>query len=159
MECTRCKSWPGFHSFEAIAEIKGKTFYYCYPAHNRQSVKNREDMLNFASHFPQQGDWSLIFHANGYGLSNMMPLTVALELGRIVQDNHGSRLHRIYIVEGSWFMRFLVSAILPFLRSDMREKFVLVSGSLIEVVAFFRDQNLSLPQLSDLRSNFGKFEG
>jgi hypothetical protein len=89
----------------------------------------------------------------------MMPLSVALELGRIVQEHHLHRLRHIYIVEGSWFMRFLLGAILPFLRAEMRSKFILVSGSLLEVVARLREEGLTLSDLTLLRSNFGKFEG
>lgn len=159
MDCARCADWPGYHSFEKLADRYGIHYFYCFPAHNRQSVKTREDMLNFASHFPKEGRWSLIFHANGYSLSNMMPLSVALELGQIVQDQHLHRLRHIYIVEGSWFMRFLIAAILPFLRAEMRSKFILVSGSLLEVIARLREEGLTLSDLTLLRSNFGKFEG
>jgi hypothetical protein len=159
MNCARCSTWPGYHSFEPIADRYGIQYFYCYPAHNRQSVKTRDDMLQFASHFPTEGRWSLVFHANGYGVSNLMPLSVALELGKIVQEKHLHRLRHIYIVEGHWFMKFLLSAILPFLRAEMRSKFVLVSGSLLEVLARLREEGLTLSDLALLRRNFGKFEG
>jgi len=48
---------------------------------------------------------------------------------------------------------------LPFLRAEMRNKFVLVSGSLLEVLARLREEGLTLSDLALLRSNFGKFEG
>jgi hypothetical protein len=154
MACQRCKETPGFHSFEFLTELSGNHFFYCFPAHNKESVKNREDMLNFVSHFPSDRRWSLIFHANGYGLSSMMPLSVAIEMGRIVQTNHRKALQKIYIVQGSWFMNFLFRCIFPFLEKQTRQKFVLVEGSVLEVVSTLRKEGLTLQDLKVLRDRF-----
>lgn len=155
MSCLRCQQTPGFHSFDELAEISGIHYFYCFPAHNRQSVRTREDMLNFVSHFPTDRRWSLIFHANGYGIQHLMPLSLALEMGRIVQEKHMTTLQTIYVVEGNWLFQFLLTWIVPFLKSEMREKFVHVKGSLLEVIAQFRDVGLTLKQLETLRSQFG----
>ena len=154
MQCQRCKVTPGFHSFDPIADISGNQYFYCFPAHNKESVRTREDMLNFVSHFPSEGKWSLLFHAQGYGIQHMMPLSVALEMGRLVQENHAERLQTIYIVQGHWFMQFLLTCIFPFLRKDMRDKFVLVNGSLLEIVTLFRSKGLTLHHLESLRNHF-----
>lgn len=158
MRCDRCRQTPGFHSFEQICDASGIKTFYCYPAHNRKSVRTREDMLNFARHFPEEGLWSLIFHANGYGLSSMMPVSLAIELGQIVQEKHLSRLTNIYIVEGGWFFTFVLRCVLPFLRPEMRSKFVLLSGSLLEVSTQLQLKGLPLSTLSRLRENFSKVE-
>lgn len=157
MECQLCKEAPGYHSFEFITQIQETHFFYCFPAHNKQSVRTHEDMLNFVSHFPKEKPWSLLFHAHGYGLSNMMPISVALAMAKIVQAN--TFLQKIYIVQGSWFMMFLCRCIFPFLTKQMRDKFVLVEGSLLEVVSKLREEGLSLPDLKQVRNNFGKIEG
>jgi len=94
-------------------------------------------MLNFVSHFPSKEKWSLLFHAKGYGIQHMMPLSIALEMGRLVQEKHMVSLQHIYILQGHWFMQFLLTCILPFLGKEMKEKFVLVNGSLLEVVNSF----------------------
>lgn len=112
--------------------------------------------MNFVSHFPTKGQWSLLFHANRYGLSSMMPLSLAIEMGRIVQETQMDRLSRIYIVQGGWFFTFVMRCVMPFLRPEMREKFVLVSGSLLEVTQTFLKKGLSLSDLLVLRANFGK---
>jgi len=117
-------------------------------------VKTHEDMINFVSHFPKEKRWSLLFHAKGYGLSHMMPLSLALEMGKIVQEEHMSNLQKIYIVQGSWFMKFLCLCIFPFVGSDMRTKFVSWDGSLLEVVQKFQSEGLSLSQLQTLRDRF-----
>jgi hypothetical protein len=117
-------------------------------------VKTREDMLNFVSHFPSEEKWSLIFHARHYGLQHMMPLPVALEMGRLVQENHLERLQKIYIVQGHWFMKFVLTCILPFLKKEMKEKFVLVNGSLLEIVSEFQQKGLGLSYLEPLRKRF-----
>lgn len=152
--CKRCNETPGFHSFEFIADVSGIHFFYCFPAHNKESVKTHEDMINFVSHFPKDKRWSLLFHAKGYGLSHMMPLPLALEMGKIVQTEHRMNLQTIYIVQGSWFMKFLCLCIFPFLRSDMRTKFVALDGSLLEVVQAFKSEGLSVSQLQPLRDRF-----
>ena len=157
--CQRCKSTPGFHSFEHITEISGNHFFYCFPAHNKESVKTREDIVNFVSHFPTDKSWSLLFHTKGYTLSNMMPLSLAIEMGRIVQENHKETLQKIYVIEGSWFMNFLFRCIFPFLQKHMRDKFVLLEGSILEVVARLREEGLTLTDLNILRNQFGKIEG
>ena len=158
MPCERCAQTPGFHSFELLSDASGIKTFYCYPAHNTKSVRTREDMLNFASHFPEEGSWSLLFHANGYGLSSMMPLSLAIELGKIVQEKHLIRLQRIFIVEGGWFFSFVIRCVLPFLRREMRSKFVLLSGSLLEVCQELQAQGIPLSALGRLRENFGKVE-
>jgi hypothetical protein len=112
-------------------------------------------MLNFVSHFPVNRQWSLLFHARGYGISHMMPLSVALEMGKLVQQDHFERLQRVYIVQGSWFMEFLLRCIFPFLRKEMREKFVLINGSLLEVMTSLNANGLSYQALEELRSRFG----
>ena len=155
MTCARCQETPGFHSFELIAELSNIHYFYCFPAHNKQSVRTREDMLNFVSHFPQDKKWSLIFHANGYGFQHLMPLSLALDMGKLVQETHKTTLQKIYIVEGHWFFQFVLKCILPFLNSTMRDKFVLVNGSLLEVVAEFRKTGLTLQHLEPLRTRFG----
>lgn len=152
MECQRCKETPGFHSFQEIATVSDIHFFYCFPAHNKQSVRTREDMLNFVSHFPQDKPWSFLFHANGYGISHMMPLSIALEMGKIVQQNKS--LQKVYVIQGDWFFQFLLKCIFPFLQKEMREKFVLMNGSLLDVVMQFREQGLTLQQLEPLRSHF-----
>jgi hypothetical protein len=156
MVCQRCEETPGFHSFDLLGDVSGTAFYYCYPAHNKQSVRTQEDMLNFVSHFPIDRPWSLVFHANGYGLSNMMPLSIAIEMGNLVQETHKKTLQKIYIVEGSWFMNFLLRCIFPFLQKSMRNKFVLVEGSLLEVMQSLQREGLSLHQMEFLRKRFGK---
>jgi hypothetical protein len=112
-------------------------------------------MRNFVSHFPTDRRWSLVFHANGYGIQHLMPISVALEMGALVQDNYKMTLQKIYVVEGHWFFQFVLKCILPFLKSEMRDKFVLVNGSLLEVIAQLRDVGLTLKQLEPLRSQFG----
>ncbi len=87
-------------------------------------------------------------------MSHMMPLTVALELGRIVQEKHLQRLQKVYVIEGSWFMNFVLTCILPFLLSEMKQKFVLVSGSQLEILAFLRNEGLLYQQLHCLRDKF-----
>jgi len=159
MKCQRCLTQPGYHSFERLADLSGASLFYCYPAHNTKSVRTHEDMVNFARHFPEEGPWRLLFHANGYGLRQMMPLPLALELGRLVQEKHLGRLQKVYIVEGSWFFTFVVQSILPFLRKEMRQMFVLVSGSLLEVIAHLEAEGIPLSSLSGLRQRFGKVEG
>ena len=153
MECQRCKAVPGFHSFQQLADISGIHYFYCFPAHNKQSVRTREDMLQFVSHFPPDKQWSLLFHANGYGFSNLMPLSIAIEMGKRVQQNKS--LCKIYIIEGNWFFQFLLRCIFPFLDTSMREKFVLMNGSLLEVVAELREIGFTLQELEPLRRHFG----
>ena len=157
MECRRCKETPGYHSFEYITNIQETHFFYCFPAHNKQSVRTHEDMVNFVAHFPKDRSWSLLFHTHGYGLSTMMPLSVAIAMGRLVQEN--KCLQKIFIVQGSWFMHFLCRCIFPFLKKEMREKFILVEGSLLEVISRLRDEGLVLSDLTQMRDNYGKIEG
>ena len=114
MNCKPCLEHPGFHSFEFMKEANKVHFYYCFLAHNRQAVRTIEDVHNFVSHFPTDRPWSLIFHANGYGVNHLMPLNVAIEMGKLIQEN--KYLKNIFIVEGSWFMNFLHHCIFPFLR-------------------------------------------
>lgn len=158
MKCQRCGTQPGYHSFEHLADLSATSLFYCYPAHNTKSVRTHEDMLNFASHFPDEGSWRLLFHANGYGLKQLMPLPIALELGRLVQEKHLGRLEKVYIMEGSWFFTFLLQCILPFLRKEMRQIFVLLSGSLLEVMSQLEAEGIPLSCLSELRQRFGKVE-
>lgn len=82
-----------------------------------------------------------------------MPLSVAIEMGKLVQQN--TSLQKIYVIEGHWFFQFVLRCIFPFLNSKMRDKFVVVNGSLLEVVAYFRDLGLSLQHLEALRTRFG----
>jgi hypothetical protein len=111
-------------------------------------------MLNFVSHFPSEGKWSLVFHAKGYGLQHMMPLSIALEMGRLVQERHLDRLQSIFVVQGHWFMQFVLACILPCLRKEMKEKFVVVNGSLLEIVSEFQKKGLCLQHLEPLRNRF-----
>ncbi len=153
-QCQRCKEQPGFHSFDFLTDISGIHYFYCFPAHNKESVRTRDDMLNFVSHFPSEGKWSLLFHAKGYGIQHMMPLSIALEMGRLVQEKYLVSLQKIYIVQGHWFMEFVLTCILPFLRKEMKEKFVLVNGSLLEILHEFEKKGLTLQHLEPLRRRF-----
>jgi hypothetical protein len=89
----------------------------------------------------------------------MMPLSVAIAMGKLVQQEHLNCLQKIYIVQGSWFMNFVCRCIFPFLQKQMREKFILVEGSLLEVMVFFEKEGLPSSSLKCLKENFGKFEG
>ncbi len=85
----------------------------------------------------------------------MMPLSLALEMGRLVQEKYLSSLQKIYIVQGHWFMQFVLTCILPFLKKEMKEKFVLMNGSLLEIVSEFQKKGLCLQHLEPLRKRFG----
>lgn len=85
----------------------------------------------------------------------MMPLSVALEMGKLVQDNYKTTLQKIFIVEGHWFFQFLLKCIFPFLEPSMRDKFVLLNGTLLEVISELRAHGLLLQQLELLRNHFG----
>ena len=158
MSCDYCKQRPGYHSFEPIGEVTKKQTFYCFPANNTASVRTRDDMLEFVKHFPKEGQWILLFHARGYTMSHMMPLSVAIEMAKIVQREHAKSLTTIFIVEGDWFFRFLMLCIFPFLSQSMREKFVLVNGSLLEMVLRLREEGFTLAQLQPLRDKYGKIE-
>ena len=112
-------------------------------------------MINFVSHFPEDKQWSLLFHANGYGLTAMMPLFLAIEMGKIVQEKHSKTLQKVFVIEGSWFFQFLLKCIFPFFSAQMRDKFVLVNGSLLEVITELRKVGFTIQQLEPLRSRFG----
>jgi hypothetical protein len=158
MSCDSCKKTPGYHSFEFIGTVAEKQTFYCFPANNTSSVRSREDMLEFVKHFPKEGQWILLFHARGYTMSHMMPLSVAIEMAKIVQREYAKSLTKIFIVEGDWFFRFLMLCIFPFLSQSMREKFVLVNGSLLETMMRLEEEGLSLAQLQPLRDNYAKIE-
>jgi hypothetical protein len=154
MKCANCKEYPHFHSFDPMCTLSGTEIFYCFPAHNKRSVQTREDMLNFISHFPQDRKWSVVFHANGYGMAHMMPIPIAIEMGHLCQEN--PHLQKVYIVEGSWFMTFLIRCILPFLNKEMKDKFVLMDGSLLEVVTKFKEEGFALQDLKPMLKLFGK---
>lgn len=154
MTCKKCQKNPGFHSFIAV----GDQLFYCFPANNTESVKTQEDMLQFVSHFPQTTQWSLVFHARGYTLSHLMPLPIALEMAKIIQKDHGSTLQKVYIVEGAWFMRFLFFCIFPFLSQTMRDKFVLLNGSVLEIMMKLQEDGIPCSSLQLLRGYFEKIE-
>lgn len=158
MKCERCNETPGFHSFESVGEVGGTQLFYCFPAQNAKSVRTKDDMLQFVSHFPTENPWSLIFHVRGYTMSHMMPLSLAIEMATILQRDHAQTLQKIYVVEGDWFMRFLFVCIFPLLSSRVREKFVVLNGSLLEVVTQLRGEGISLSQLQRVRDHFGKIE-
>jgi CRAL/TRIO domain len=154
MKCANCNEVPHFHSFDSMCKIDGTEIFYCFPAHNKRSVQSREDMLNFISHFPQDRKWSVLFHANGYGMQHMMPIPTAIEMGKLTQEN--PFLQKVYIVEGSWFMTFLLRCIFPFLGKHITEKFVLLEGSLLEVVTQLKEEGFALQDLKPMLKHFGK---
>jgi hypothetical protein len=158
MSCDSCKKTPGYHSFEFIGTVAETQTFYCFPANNTASVRTREDMLEFVNHFPTEGPWNLLFHARGYTMSHMMPLFLAIEMAKIVQRDHAKNLRKIFVVEGGWFFRFLILCIFPFLSESMREKFVLVNGSLLESLMRLQEEGFSLAQLQPLRDNTAKIE-
>ncbi len=154
MKCTNCKRYPGFHSFDYICDISGIQIFYCFPVHNKESVKTREDMLNFVSHFPTDKPWSVLFHTNGYGMAQMMSIPLAIEMGNLTQAN--KFLQKIYVIEGTWFMNFLLRGVLPFLSKEMKDKFMLLEGSLLEVVGELKREGFSLQELKPMLKHFGK---
>ena len=149
MKCKNCLKTPGYHSFDYITDISGIAYYMCFPAKNKQSVKTQEDMLNFVSHFPKEKKWSLFFVMKGYGFSNMMPISIAWELAKIVFRDYATSLQRIYILEGSWFLRFLFLTF-PLFGNDIQEKFVLVEGSPLEVLAQLQKTGISFSKLEPI---------
>lgn len=158
MPCPKCKVNPGFHSFDYLTDISGIRYFYSYPAHNKESVRTREDMLNYVMHLPRDRKWSLLFHMNGYGFSNMMPVPVAFELSQIILKEFKDNLQKVYILEGQWFMNFLYLTF-PFLGKEIQEKFISIEGSQLEVITELRKTGLSFGHLEKLHKHFGKFEG
>ena len=154
MQCQKCKIKPGFHSFDYLTDISGVQFYYSFPAHNTDSINTREDMLNYVGHLPRNRKWSLLFHMHGYGVSKMMPIPVAYELIQIILRDFTDSLEKIYIIEGKWFMNLLYLAF-PFLSHEIREKFVLLEGSKLEVITELRKLGLNMKHLDPLRRQFG----
>lgn len=87
-----------------------------------------EDMNEFLKHFPVDTPWILVMNCNGYSLSHMMPLSIAIRLGQELQARAAEQLQAIYIVKGSWLVRFLTFCIFPFLSKDLQRKFLAVSS-------------------------------
>jgi hypothetical protein len=82
----------------------------------------------------------------------LMPFSVAIEMGKLVQQN--KELQNIYIIDGHWLFQFLMRCIFPFLENSLRKKFVLMNGSLLEVIAELREVGLTIRDLEPLRTHF-----
>jgi hypothetical protein len=59
------------------------------------------------------------------------------------------------VIEGHWFFQFLLRCLFPFLKTSLRDKFVLLNGSLLEVIAKLREYGFPLQQLDMVRNRFG----
>lgn len=69
----------------------------------------------------------LLIDFNGCGMSNMVPLSTAREVIRIMQDNFPERLAMAFVIDAPWVLTAFFNAIWPFVDPVTREKAQFVS--------------------------------
>lgn len=125
-----CETKPGWHSFQKLGvNEKGISIFYCQPSWNIHAAQTLEDMNEFVKHFPIDSPWILVMNCTGYSLRHMIPISTAIRLGQELQARAAQQLQAIYIVQGSWLIRFLTFCVFPFLSKELQAKFFSLSAS------------------------------
>jgi hypothetical protein len=136
--CQKCSMDPLSHSFRKISEKNGISIYYTNPS----KAKLYTDTDGILNHYKNALDsigsnkWVWIFDSEGFDLKHAMEIQTGIGVAKIITGNYGNNLQEIKIINPTWHIKTMLTAIWPFLNDTIKQKLNIMGDRVYSVLEF-----------------------
>jgi hypothetical protein len=136
--CEKCTMDPTSHSFRKISEKNGILTYYTNPT-KAKLYTDRDGILkhyNNALELIGNNKWIWIFDSEGFDLKHAMEVQTGIGIAKLTTGKYGNNLLEIKIINPTWHIKTMLTAIWPFLNEQTKQKINILSDRVYSVLEF-----------------------
>ena len=129
------------YSFKKISDKNGVVTYYTKPTNGIKYTNNNQILEHYNIAFASIGDkkWMWIFDSEGFSLSLVLdsqPGTGIVGIANLLMGKYGDSLLEIKIINPTWHIRTLLTAMWPFLNKQLKKKIKILDDRVYSIVEF-----------------------
>ena len=136
-QCTRCKTQPGFHTFDVLGQNgHGDVIYYTAPGKNIELQFTEESVANYLSHMDSTAGhtWVWIFDATGLEKVDMPNPALMRRFYKSIVQRYDTSLKYIYMLHMNWKVEAIYNIIKTFSSPDVKRRVIVIKHP-IELIA------------------------
>lgn len=136
--CEKCMMDPTSHSFKKISEKNGVVTYYTNPT----KAKLYNDTTGILEHYNNAlhtiGDkkWRWIFDSEGFSITYALEVNTGIGIARLITGKYGDNLQEINIINSTWHIKSMLTALWPFLSEQVKQKIKILDDRAYSILEF-----------------------
>lgn len=136
--CIKCTMDPTSHSFKKISEKDGVCTYYTKPINSKLYTDTDGILSHYDNALKQIGDkkWIWIFDSDGFDLKHAMEVKTGSGIAKLLTEKYADNLLEIKIINPTWHIRTMLTAVWPFLSQTTRDKIKILKDRYYSVLEF-----------------------
>ena len=136
--CSKCSVDPTSHSFRKVAESNGVVTYYTNPTKARLYTDTEGILEHYNNAMESVGDkkWIWIFDSEGFDLKHAMEVKTGIGIAKLVTGKYGNNLEEIKIINPTWHIKSMLTAVWPFLNDKTKQKIKIFKDRYYSVLEF-----------------------
>ena len=136
--CIKCTMDPTSHSFKKISEKDGVCTYYTKPINSKLYTDTDGILSHYDNALKQIGDkkWIWIFDSDGFDLKHAMEVKTGSGIAKLLTEKYADNLLEIKIINPTWHIRTMLTAVWPFLSQTTRDKIRILKDRYYSVLEF-----------------------
>ena len=126
------------YSFKKLSDKNGVVTYYTNPTKGIQYTDNKQviDHYNTALAAIGKKKWIWIFDSEGFSLSYALEVQTGAGIADILMGKYGEYLEQIKIINPTWHIRTLLTAMWPFLNNQLKQKIKILDDRAYSILEF-----------------------
>lgn len=136
--CRTCTMDPTSHSFKKLSEKNGVVLYYTNPS-KAKLYQDKDGILeHYTNALNSVGDnkWSWIFDSEGFDLKHALEVQTGIGIAKLITSKYGKNLEEIKIINPTWHIKTMLTAVWPFLNDTTKQKIKVFSDRYYSVLEF-----------------------
>lgn len=136
--CSKCTMDPTSHSFKKISEKNGVAVYYTNPSKSKLYTDTEGILSHYDNALKQVGNkkWTWIFDSDGFDLKHALEVKTGTGIAKILTEKYADSLVEIKIINPTWHIKTMLTAVWPFLNERTKAKINILSDRYYSVVEF-----------------------
>lgn len=136
--CQTCVMNPTSHSFRKISEKNNIITFYTNPVKAILYKDNEGIITHYNNALESIGEkkWIWIFDSEGFDLKHAMEIKTGIDIAKLTTDKYGNNLEEIKIINPTWHIRTMLTAMWPFLNEQTKQKINIMSDRVYSVLEF-----------------------
>ena len=136
--CGKCMMDPTSHSFKKISEKNGVSVYYTNPSKSKLYTDTDGILSHYDNALKQIRDkkWVWIFDSEGFDLKHALEVKTGTGIAKLLTDKYADNLLEIKIINPTWHIRTMLTAIWPFINQQTRDKIRILKDRYYSVLEF-----------------------
>jgi len=129
---------PTSHSFKKISEKNGVITYYTNPSNSKLYTDTEGILAHYDNVLKQieNKKWIWIFDSEGFDLKHAIEVKTGIGIAKILTDKYADNLQEIKIINPTWHISTMLTAIWPFLNQRTRYKINILKDRYYSVIEF-----------------------